>query len=116
MHYVPWNPFSSIFVSLPFLGLLAPVHMLLQFNLQKCAHLQHDELWRYNFPPIIPHSHCSYCLKFNVVLATDRHVQIRSLMKKQYPEIEHQFDVWHLANSVRKELLAKSKLRPRTTI
>jgi hypothetical protein len=32
-------------------------------------------------------------------------------MKKQYPEIEHQFDVWHLANSVRKKLLAKSKLR-----
>jgi hypothetical protein len=25
-------------------------------------------------------------------------------MKKQYPEIEHQFDVWHLANSVRKKL------------
>ena len=46
-----------------------------------------------------------------VVLGTDRHVQIRSLMKKQYPEIEHQFDVWHLANSVRKKLLAKSKLR-----
>jgi hypothetical protein len=32
-------------------------------------------------------------------------------MKKQYPEIEHQFDVWHLANTVRKKLLAKSKLR-----
>jgi hypothetical protein len=32
-------------------------------------------------------------------------------MKKQYPEIEHQFDVWHLANSVCKKLLAKSKLR-----
>ena len=45
-----------------------------------------------------------------VVLGTDRHVQIRSLMKKQYPEIE-QIDVWHLANSVRKKLLAKSKLR-----
>jgi hypothetical protein len=33
-------------------------------------------------------------------------------MKKQYPEIEHQLDVWHLANSVRKKLLDKSKLRP----
>jgi hypothetical protein len=42
----PWNPFSSIFLSLPFLGLLAHVHMLLPFYLQKCAHLQHDELWR----------------------------------------------------------------------
>jgi flagellar motor component MotA len=27
-----------------------------------------------------------------VVLGTDRHVQIRSLMKKQYPEIEHQLE------------------------
>jgi solute carrier family 8 (sodium/calcium exchanger) len=46
-----------------------------------------------------------------VVLGADRHVQIRSLMKKQHPEIEHQFDVCHLANSVRKKLLAKSKLK-----
>ena len=45
------------------------------------------------------------------VLATDRHVQIRSVMAKQYPQTEHQFDVWHLANSIRKKLLAKSKLR-----
>ncbi|KAK3083763.1 hypothetical protein FSP39_002787 [Pinctada imbricata] len=41
------------------------------------------------------------------VLATDRHVQIRSVMSKQYPQTEHQFDVWHLANSIRKKTLGK---------
>ena len=46
-----------------------------------------------------------------VFLGTDGHVKIRSLMKKQCQVIEHQFDAWHLANSVRKKLLAKSKLR-----
>ncbi|CAG2243572.1 unnamed protein product [Mytilus edulis] len=33
------------------------------------------------------------------VLATDRYVQIRSVMTKQYPETEHQFDLCHLAKS-----------------
>ena len=45
------------------------------------------------------------------VLATDRHVQIRSMMSKQFPGTEHQFDVWHLSNSVRKKLLKKSKYK-----
>lgn len=43
------------------------------------------------------------------LLATDRHVQIRSLVTKEFPEIDHQFDVWHLAKSIRKKLLQKSK-------
>ena len=38
------------------------------------------------------------------VIATDRHVQVRSLMKRKYPMINHQFDVWHLVKSVRKKL------------
>lgn len=37
-------------------------------------------------------------------IATDRHVQVRSLLKKKYPAIKHQFDVWHLAKSIRKKL------------
>ena len=36
-------------------------------------------------------------------IATDRHVQVRSLMKRKYPAIKHQFDVWHLAKSGKKE-------------
>ena len=34
------------------------------------------------------------------VVATDRHVSIKSDMKKKYPDVNHQFDVWHLAKSI----------------
>nr|XP_011431619.2 uncharacterized protein LOC105331212 [Crassostrea gigas] len=43
------------------------------------------------------------------ILATARHDQIESLVTKEFPEIDHQFDVWHLEKWVRKELLQKSK-------
>lgn len=45
------------------------------------------------------------------VLATDRHVQIRSVMSKSYCDINHQFDVWHLANNVKKKLVQKAKAK-----
>ena len=35
-------------------------------------------------------------------LTTDRHVQIWSFLSKEYPEILHQFDVWHFWKSVKK--------------
>ena len=37
------------------------------------------------------------------VVATDRHVGIRADMKRNFPEIDHQFDVWHLAKSITKK-------------
>ena len=37
-------------------------------------------------------------------LGTDRHPQITALMKKEYPAINHQFDIWHLAKSLSKKL------------
>ncbi|XP_052767015.1 uncharacterized protein LOC128207876 [Mya arenaria] len=43
------------------------------------------------------------------VLATDRHVQIRKYLTDKWPDINHQFDVWHLAKSVGKKLSKKSK-------
>ena len=43
------------------------------------------------------------------VLATDRHVQIRSMMKKEFSSINHQFDVWHLSNNVKKKLTQRAK-------
>ena len=43
------------------------------------------------------------------VVATDRHVGIRADMKRNFPEIDHQFDVWHLAKSITKKLTEKSK-------
>ena len=39
-------------------------------------------------------------------IATDRHVQIRKYLKDEHPNINHQFDVWHLAKNVRKKLTA----------
>ena len=43
------------------------------------------------------------------VVATDRHVGIRADMKRNFPEIDHQFDVWYLAKSITKKLTEKSK-------
>ena len=43
------------------------------------------------------------------VVATDRHVSIKSDMKRIYPDVDHQFHVWHLAKSVTKKLTEKAK-------
>ena len=45
------------------------------------------------------------------VVATDRHVGIRADIKRLYPEVEHQFDVWHLSKSITKKLNEKAKKR-----
>ncbi|XP_056425796.1 uncharacterized protein LOC130367402 [Hyla sarda] len=42
-------------------------------------------------------------------IATDRHVSIRKILREQYPYIEHQFDVWHLAKSVGNKIAAGAK-------
>ena len=42
-------------------------------------------------------------------LATDRHVQERAHMKKERPNIKHNFDVWHVAKSVQNELRKKAQ-------
>ena len=43
------------------------------------------------------------------VVATDGHVSIKSDMKRIYTDVDHQFDVWHLAKSVTKKLTEKAK-------
>ena len=40
-------------------------------------------------------------------IATDRHTSVGALMKKKYPHIEHQYDVWHLAKCIGKKLMQK---------
>jgi hypothetical protein len=45
-------------------------------------------------------------------IATDRHTGVRAVMRKEYTPkkgINHQFDVFHMANSVRKKLQDASK-------
>ncbi|KAJ8031903.1 hypothetical protein HOLleu_25262 [Holothuria leucospilota] len=43
------------------------------------------------------------------IVATDRHPGIRELMKDKYPQIGHEFDIWHLSKELKKILLEKSK-------
>ena len=42
-------------------------------------------------------------------LTTDRHVTITARMRTAFPEIIHQYDVWHLSKSVTKKLTKKAK-------
>ena len=42
-------------------------------------------------------------------LATDRSVQVSAMLRRNWPAIEHQFDVWHLDKSIKKKLHKKSK-------
>ena len=39
-----------------------------------------------------------------IQLSTDRSATVRCFMKKEYPNIDHQFDVWHFAKSITKKL------------
>ena len=44
-------------------------------------------------------------------LITDRHPQIIKWIATQYPKIKHLFDIWHVAKSVQKKLVAAGKLK-----
>ena len=39
------------------------------------------------------------------ILTTDEHKQIRCFLRKEYPEICHQFDIWHQAKNLKKKLV-----------
>ena len=43
------------------------------------------------------------------VISTDRHPQIKKEMRVNHPNIDHQFDPWHIAKSVSKKLSSASK-------
>ncbi|XP_056407077.1 uncharacterized protein LOC130298188 [Hyla sarda] len=43
------------------------------------------------------------------MICTDRHVAIRKMLREEYSDIKHEFDVWHLVKSIGKTLLAASK-------
>ena len=50
------------------------------------------------------------------VLCTDRHADIAAVMRDQFPEIEHQINVWYLAKSITKKLGTKAKWKESTDI
>ncbi len=43
------------------------------------------------------------------VLTTDRSPSIIGVMKTKYEQVSHQHDIWHIAKSVKKHILAKAK-------
>ena len=42
-------------------------------------------------------------------LTTDRHRQVISYMKKEKPDINHQFDIWHVSKNIKKKFCCRSK-------
>ena len=44
-------------------------------------------------------------------IATDRHPQITATIRKKYPDIRHQYDVWHVSKGVAKKLTKKGKAK-----
>jgi len=43
------------------------------------------------------------------VVATDRHIGINADIRREHPDVEHQYDVWHLAKSIKSKLTEKAK-------
>ena len=44
-------------------------------------------------------------------LATDRHLMVGAMMRTDFPQIDHQFDLWHFCKSILKKITAKAKLK-----
>ena len=44
-------------------------------------------------------------------ITTDQHIQIRKFLREEYPDICHQYDIWHKSKNIRKKLekVAKKK-------
>lgn len=40
-----------------------------------------------------------------VEIVTDAHVQIEALMRKDYPQIKHSFDIWHGSKNLGKKII-----------
>jgi hypothetical protein len=38
------------------------------------------------------------------IVCTDRNTSVRKIMRTEFPEIDHQFDIWHLAKSLKKRI------------
>lgn len=45
------------------------------------------------------------------VLDTDRHIMVSCMMRKEFPQVAHQYDVWHVSKNVTKTLADLAKLK-----
>ena len=45
------------------------------------------------------------------VLATDRHLMVGAMMRKDYANIDHQFDIWHFSKGITKQLTKKANMK-----
>ena len=45
-------------------------------------------------------------------LTTDQHIQIRAFLRNEWPNICHQFDIWHRSKNMRKKLEKLAKKKP----
>ena len=45
-------------------------------------------------------------------LTTEQHIQIRAFLRKEWPNICHQFDIWHRSKNMRKKLEKLAKKKP----
>ncbi|XP_063967630.1 uncharacterized protein LOC135157074 [Lytechinus pictus] len=43
------------------------------------------------------------------VFATDRHASIAKMMREVFPQVCHQYDIWHVTKSIKKKLIEKAK-------
>ena len=42
-------------------------------------------------------------------LTTNRHIKIRKFMREEYSHVLHQFDIWHVGKSIKKEIAKLGK-------
>ena len=63
----------------------------------------------YAFKKVLLQLTQSDCLRF-ATLTTDRHQAIRKYMSSNHESIDHQFDVWHFAKSIKNCFLPKQNM------
>ena len=49
-------------------------------------------------------------------VTTDRHLQIRKYLREQRPDIQHQFDVWHVCKKLNSKVMKVAKKKSFTIL
>ena len=66
-----------------------------------------NRMEKYGFQKVL---HCMVARDIHIKqITTDRHVQIKKIMKEERPNISHQFDIWHACKNIRKKLSKAAK-------